>query len=129
MAKQRESSVNLADIEELARGWGKLLAQQAFPNGVGLDVDLSTMEQVAATATKALVRGTLESLTATQAHRLGTVQACPGCGREVTLEQRSRTVHVRGGTADVTEPVGHCSTCRRDFFPSAAGAEAGCSPL
>ena len=29
----------------------------------------------------------------------------------------------RGGDAVLSEPVGHCPKCRRDFFPAAAGVE------
>ena len=46
---------NHPEIEELARGWGKLLAREAFPVGVGLDVCLFLIEEVAVTAAKSLV--------------------------------------------------------------------------
>jgi hypothetical protein len=49
------------EIEELAQGWGKLLAREAFPDGVGLDVDLFTMEEIAVAAAKSLVRGAVVS--------------------------------------------------------------------
>jgi len=33
------------------------------------------------------------------------------------LETVPCPVVVRGGDATLNEPVGHCPTCRRDFFP------------
>lgn len=112
------------EIEDIAKGWGKLLAEQAFPNGVGLDVDLWLMEEVTVRATKALVSGAIETMTAAQAEALEGQVSCPGCTRSCRLDHRPRPIQVRGGTAKFNEPVAYCSTCRRDFFPSAAGVEA-----
>jgi hypothetical protein len=111
------------EIEELARGWGQLLAREAFPDGVGLDVDLFTMEEIAVTAAKSLVRGAVETMAEDQVETLGGEHACPGCGRPCSLERRSRPIQVRGGPVKLVEPAAHCSTCRRDFFPSASGAQ------
>lgn len=111
-------------IEEIAKGWGKLLATQAFPDGVGLDVDLWMMEEVTVRAAKALVSGAIETMTAAQAEALEGEVDCPECSRSCRLDHRSRPIQVRGGAAEFNEPVAHCSTCRRDFFPSAASAEA-----
>ena len=69
------------EIEELVQGWGKLLAEQTFPEGVGLDVDLMAMEEFAVTAAKALVRGEVQTMTAGQAVALGEEHAYPGCGK------------------------------------------------
>jgi hypothetical protein len=123
MTRDEQATRKLREVEELARGWGKLLAEQAFPNGVGLEVDLFTMEEIAVTAAKALVGGAVERMTTVQARSLEPTQPCPQCGQPRPLEHRPRAVQVRGGTADLDEPVAHCSTCRRDFFPSAAGVE------
>jgi hypothetical protein len=113
----------LKEIGELARGWGKILAGEAFPEGVGLDVDLFTMEEFAVTAAKSLVRGAIETMSERQADELPESAACPGCGRSCHLAHRSRELQVRGGAAKITEPVARCSACRRDFFPSTSGAE------
>jgi hypothetical protein len=114
----------LLEIESLAKGWGILLAEQAFPGGVGLDVDLWQMEEVAVRAAKALVAGAIETMTSAQAEALTSEADCPDCGRSCEVGHRPRPVQVRGGSARLREPVAHCSTCRRDFFPSAAGVEA-----
>jgi hypothetical protein len=120
----------LEELEQLAHGWGKLLADQAFPGGVGLDVDFSTMEEAAVTAAKALIRGSLESMSHNQASQLGPTAACPGCGKQCAVQERCRVIQVRGATApEVVEPMGHCPACRRDFFPSASGVETGRSSV
>ena len=57
------SERKLKEIEEIAAGWGKLLAKETFPNGPGLDVTLADMEEVAARAARAIVRGAVETMT------------------------------------------------------------------
>lgn len=110
-------------VEEAAREFGVFIARQTFEEGVGLDVDLATIENLAALASKQVVRGIVEQAVAEQAKELGEEHPCPGCGRSCRLKQKPRPIQVRGGEADLVEPVAHCSACRRDFFPSASGAE------
>lgn len=124
MVKDSDAERKLREIEALAKGWGELLAEQAFPSGVGLDVDLWKMEEVTVRAAKALVAGAIETMTAAQAEALAGEANCPECGRACRLDHRPRPIQVRGGSAELNEPVAHCSICRRDFFPSAARAEA-----
>jgi len=123
MASEQRLERKRREIAELAEGWGRLLAREAFPDGVGLDVDLMTMENIAATAAKSLIRGAVETMTGDQSAALGTEHPCPGCGQQCQLDHRSRVIQVRGGTANLGEPVAHCSTCRRDFFPSTSSAQ------
>lgn len=122
MASKELSERKVKEIEEIARGWGKLLAREAYPEGPGLDVSLADMEDVVARATRAIVRGAVETMTDDQADDLGQEAACPNCGRICKLKRKPRPLVVRGGQATLDEPVGHCPTCRRDFFPSASGA-------
>lgn len=129
MQKDERAERKRRELEELVQGWGKLLAEQAFPDGVGLDVDMFMMEEFACNAAKALVRGAVETLTCKQAATLEEKHPCPGCGKLWKLEPRTRPLQVRGSEVDLAEPVGHCSTCRRDFFPSAAALEAGRASL
>ena len=119
MATEVLSEQKLGEIEESAAGWGKLLARESFPGGPGLDVSLADMEDIVARATKAIVSGAVETMTADQADQLGNQVACPGCGRMCKLKRKPRSMAVRGGRANLDEPLGHCPTCRRDFFPSA----------
>jgi len=122
MASKELSERKLKEIEEIARGWGKLLAREAYPERPGRDVSLADMEDVVARATRAIVRGAVETMTDDQADDLGQEAACPSCGRICRLKRKPRPLVVRGGQATLDEPVGHCPTCRRDFFPSASRA-------
>jgi len=113
----------LKEIQEVAAGWGKIIAQEAFPGGPGMDVTLADMEELAAAASRALVQGAVETMTGSQSEQFGQEAPCPTCGRMCPLTTASRPMVVRGGNATLNEPVGHCPRCRRDFFPSAAGVE------
>lgn len=110
-------------VEEAARLFGEQVARITFDEGVGLDVDLFRIEELAAIAAREVVRGVVETTTADQCQSLGEEHACPGCGRMCHLDHRSRPVQVRGGAANLKEPTGFCSACRRAFFPSAPRVE------
>ena len=81
------------------------------------------MEEVAATASRGVVEGAVETMIGDQAEQFGEEGPCPPCGKLCKLEKRRRRVAVRGGEAALDELVGQCSTCRRDFLPAAAGVE------
>jgi len=115
----------LKEIQEISEGWGKMIAREVFPDGPGLDVTLADMEEYAVVASRALVKGAVESMTAAQGEQLGEEAPCPTCRQMCPLKRKSRPVAVRGGDARLEEPVGHCPACRRDFFPSASGVEVG----
>ncbi len=123
MSSKELSERKRQEIEEIARGWGKLLAREAFPDGPGLDVTLADMEEIAVMASKAVVEGAVETMTEKQSEVIGQHAPCPTCSRVCELERKPRPVVVRGGAATLDEPVGHCPTCRRDFFPSASCIE------
>jgi hypothetical protein len=120
MASMTLSDAKLKELEELAAGWGKLLAVEAFPDAPGMDVTLAEMEEIAARATRAIVAGAIGTMAEQQAQALGCQLPCPICGKLCGVSRRPRTVAVRGGSTELAEPVAHCSTCRRDFFPSAS---------
>jgi hypothetical protein len=126
MAKVKLTSEEIARIEELAKGWGKIVVRRHWGEpGPGLDVDFNEMEEVAMAAVRALLAGTLETATLQQAERLGAEQPCPDCGRVCPLQQTQRPIVVRTGvTIEHGEPKAHCPACRRDFFPSASDPEA-----
>lgn len=125
MASKEARERKLREIQEIAESWGRMVAREAFPDGPGLEVTLAEMEEYAVVASRALVKGAVESMAATQGERLGDEAPCPVCGKVCPLERKSRPVAVRGGEAALEEPVGHCPACRRDFFPSASGLEVG----
>jgi hypothetical protein len=114
----------LAEIYELARGWGRIVAQQAFGDeGPDLDVDFATFEEIAVQAARGATAGTCEALLAQQAKQLGEEQPCPECGQMCPVRWEERRMVVRGGEFQMAEPVCYCLTCRRDFFPSASTIE------
>jgi len=123
MASKEARERKLKEIQEIAAGWGKIIAQEAFPNGPGLDVTLVEMEEIAAAASRALVQGAVETMTGSQGEQFGGEAPCPVCGRMCPLGKTSRPLVVRGGDATLNEPVGHCPKCRRDFFPATACVE------
>ena len=53
MASKEARERKLKEIQEIAEGWGKMIAREAFPNGPGLDVTLADMEEYAVTASRA----------------------------------------------------------------------------
>jgi len=126
MPRRELSPQDLQEIRDLAARWGRIVARRAFGEaGPGTDVDLNAMEQVAAAAAAGLTEGTLATLLEQQAHRLGTEQPCPGCGRLCAVRRAERPLNVRAGPVRHREPVCHCPDCRRDFFPPAAPAAPG----
>lgn len=48
-----------------------------------------------------------------------TERPCPTCGKRCFVEGVPRTVTGIDGPMELLEAKGHCSACRRDFFPSA----------
>lgn len=130
MSARQLTPADLARIQELAKQWGKIVVRHAFgDDGPGLDVDIDQMEEVALAAVAGLAAGTLEAGTGRQAQNLGGEHACPACGRVCTAHPETRTVQGAGGPFAHAEPVCYCPTCRRDFFPPAAAAEARQSRL
>ena len=124
MASGKLTDKDLAEIHSLAKQWGKIVVRRAFGDqGPGLDIDLDTMEQVAAAAA-GVTAGSLEEATQKQAQHLPAELPCPTCGRLCPTEPQTRPVVVKGGQFLHQEPVGYCPACRRDFFPSAPSAEA-----
>lgn len=45
------------------------------------------------------------------------VAKCPSCGTRCELKPTHREVLSGDGRVELQELVGHCPTCRRDFFP------------
>ena len=127
MMRTRLKPEDLRNIRELAAEWGKIVARRAFgPEGPGLDVDFTALEEVALEAARGLTEGTLASLLEQQASALGDEQPCPDCGRACRVTREPRVLHLNGGQpVQQSEPVCHCPACRRDFFPPQADAASG----
>lgn len=120
MSSRKLSAEKLRQIHELAANWGKIVARRAFGEaGPDLGVDLTAMEEVAASAAGGLTESTLAILLQQQALRLGAEQRCPACGRLCPVGWEDRPLAVQGGRLLYHEPVCYCPDCRRDFFPPA----------
>ena len=126
MPFQKATPPHNSELHNLAHGWGKIIARHAFgDDGPDLDMDFDTLEQAAVDAARALTQGTLEAALRQQREKLGETQPCPACGQACPVQTRARPLQVRGGTISSDEPICHCPSCRRDFFPAAAPVEAG----
>jgi hypothetical protein len=123
MTSARPSSEDVRTLRALAAEWGKVVARRAFgPQGPGLDVNLSAMEELALEVSRGLVEGTLGTLLEQQAQALGAEHPCPACQRLCPVKREPRTLHFPGGhQVPHDEPFCHCPDCRRDFFPPPAG--------
>src|SRR5271155_1028588 len=99
MATSKLKADDLKRIEELAKGWGKIVVRQQWgEQGPGLDVDLTQMEEVAMVAVRALLAGTLEAAARQQAGQLGAEQPCPTCGHMCPLQHEPRPIVVEIGS-------------------------------
>ena len=126
MATRKLSPEELQAVSRLAKQWGKIVVKQAFgEQGPGLDVDFAQMEEVACAAARGLTEGALQAATAQQGQLFGEKQPCPQCGKLCTVGSEQRPLRAKGGVVPLREPKCYCPTCRRDFFPSASGVEAG----
>ena len=106
-------------VRQMAEGWGKIVAQRVHEEvGPDLDLDADDIEQAAATAARAVARGTIEELLEKKAALLGAEQPCPTCKRLCAVHRQRRTINFWGGEVAYSEPKCHCPACRRDFFPS-----------
>ncbi len=84
------------------------------------DVPFREMEAAGHQLGQAIVRVTTERLSFARAERMTEAQPCPTCHQLCPLEHRERDLTTGDGKIPLLEPVCHCSTCRRDFFPSAS---------
>ena len=106
-------------VERIAEGWGKIVARRVHEDvGPELDLDAEGIEPMAATAARAVARGTIEELLERKASLLGAEQPCPTCKRLCMVQRQQRSIDFWGGEVRYAEPKCHCTACRRDFFPS-----------
>jgi hypothetical protein len=113
-------------VEQMAQGWGKIVARRVYEEvGPELDLDADDIEQAAATAARAVAKGTIEELLEKKASLLGAEQPCPSCKRLCPVHRAQRAIDFWGGEVVYDEPKCHCPACRRDFFPSTHGFAPG----
>jgi hypothetical protein len=107
-------------LQELA----DLIAEERFgEEGIPKEIAFSEIEEIGHQVGR-LAAGTVDqTLQRQHAEHLTATASCPGCGRECEVKRRERPLQTRDGTVAFDEPVGYCSSCERDFFPSASPAE------
>lgn len=124
MSQAQPSADKLQHLRQLALAWGKIIADRA-----DLDlqqIDFNDIEALASLVADALKEGTSLALIERLNQQLPALQPCPECGKQCPVSFRERPLHLRGGlTVQQDEPVGHCPTCRRDFFPPADATPPG----
>lgn len=94
--------------------------------GIDLDglseqtVTFTEMESAGHILGRSVATATTERLCVKKtAKALGELHSCPECDRRCKADLKERTYITSDGEIQMHEPVCHCSTCRRDFFPSA----------
>jgi hypothetical protein len=119
MPFHKSDSMDQSGVQQLAEGWGKIVARR-ISEAVGPDLDLNAddIEQMAASAARAVAKGTIEELLEKKASLLGSEQPCPACKRLCPVQREPRKIDFWGGAVAYAEPKCHCPACRRDFFPS-----------
>lgn len=90
------------------------------PDLMDRDVSFTELESAGHRLGRAVAQATTERLSFAQAERIEEPQPCPTCQRPCSPEYRERKFTTVDGPIDLREPACHCSTCRRDFFPSAS---------
>jgi hypothetical protein len=84
------------------------------------DVPFRDMEAAGHELGRVVAQATTERLSLARAQRLTEAQPCPTCGQVCALDHKERELTTGDGLIRLREPVCHCSTCRRAFFPSAS---------
>src|SRR4051812_23477439 len=98
MSQRTVTPQKLQEIQELAAGWGRIVARRAFGEaGPGTDVDFTALEQIAAAAARGLTDGTLTTLLGQQAGALPPQLPCPDCGLLCPVGSEQRPLTAKGG--------------------------------
>jgi hypothetical protein len=93
------------------------------------DVRFTTLESAGHRLGRAVAQLTTERLSLAHAELMTDPQPCPTCQTRSPVVHRTRDLETVDGPMELTEPVCHCSTCRRDFFPSASSVGPGSAEL
>ncbi len=109
--------------------FGELVALMA-KLGFGVDgppreTTFAEIEQFGHQAGRMVGRAVDAHLAAQHALHFTGEEPCPTCREEHPLKERPHELPLQTPDGEVTldEPTCRCSTCRRDFFPSAGAAE------
>ena len=86
---------------------------------VSSDASFTELESAAHRLGREVSQAATERMTFTQMVRImSRDQPCPDCGKFATPDIHEREFETIDGPIKLKEPICHCSTCRRDFFPS-----------
>jgi hypothetical protein len=107
-------------LERLLREAAETAAElQAAERGAGKPVHFSEIEAAAHQVGSQLSCRVQERAAREVAADSPEAAPCPACGAPCRLKIERRTINSTDGPIVVWEPCGHCTRCRRDFFPSA----------
>ena len=95
------------------------------PDGPDLACDIDEIEDLAVLAARAAFDAVIARALMLQNQKLPDQLSCPKCQRLCRVEFEKRSLQGRMGSAEIQEPVCHCSACDRDFFPSAGNLATG----
>lgn len=120
----------MANKEELAARLAGALAEffseEVYgPEGPELETDIDEFEDLAVLAARAAFDAVIARALVLQNQKLPKELPCPTCRGDCPVEFEKRTIQGRLGKASIQEPLCHCPTCERDFFPSAGKSAAG----
>jgi hypothetical protein len=121
MSKFKFSPEFLRELQELAIQCGKTAGERAAQeSGSPLQMDFRDIEQLAAVVAAGVSEGTATALLDKQTQTLTDQQPCPECGTSCPLNYQDRPLTLDSGQVILLhEPICHCPTCKRDFFPPA----------
>jgi len=119
MSSFKTSPEFLRELRELAVRWGKIAAERASDEvGADQQMDFSDMEQLAAVVATGLTEGMITTLLDKEAKTLANDEPCPKCGTRCRVNYHDRPLTLETGQVfPLHEPICHCPTCSRDFFP------------
>ena len=107
-------------LERLLREAAETAAElQACDRGAGKPVHFSQIEAAAHQVGSQLSCRIQERAAREVAADCPENAPCPTCGIPSHLSIERRTINSTDGPIVVWEPQGHCTRCRRDFFPPA----------
>ena len=107
-------------LERLLREAAETAAElQASERGAGKPIHFSQIEAAAHEVGSQLSCRIQERAAREVAADSPEKASCPACGTSCRLSIQRRTINSTDGPIVVWEPQGHCTRCRRDFFPSA----------
>lgn len=119
MAKKEELMVRLA-IQ-----MAEVFSEEVYGSeGPELDSDIDEFEDLAVLAARAAFDAVIARALMLQNQKLPDKLPCPKCEHDCPVKFKERTIQGRMGTATIQEPVCHCPSCERAFFPSAGNVAA-----